>query len=44
MPGVKVIGTRGPIGCIPTPMTLGGGGMIGTPLMLMVGWGERASG
>jgi hypothetical protein len=44
MPGVKVVGTRGPIGRIPAPMMLGGAGKIGTPLGVKVGCGERASG
>lgn len=44
MPGVKVGGTRGPIGFMPAPIMLGGGGKIGMPFGVIVGWGERASG
>jgi hypothetical protein len=39
---VNVGGTRGLI--IPAFRNPGGGGMIGTPLGISVGWGERASG
>ncbi len=42
MPGVKLVGTRGPIN--PAFKNPGGGGMIGTPLGMSVGCGERASG
>lgn len=41
MPGVKVAGTRV---IIPGPMNPVGGGMIGAPLGIRVGCGERASG
>ena len=44
MPGVNVGGTRGPIGRMPAPMTLGGAGKMGRPLGESVGCGERASG
>jgi hypothetical protein len=44
MPGVKVGGTRGPIGRIPAPMTLGGAGKTGAPFGRIIGCGERASG
>ena len=44
MPGVKVGGTRGPIGFMPAPMTFGGAGKIGMPFGVIVGCGERASG
>jgi hypothetical protein len=42
MPGVNEEGTRGPI--IPAFRNPGGGGMIGAPLGMSVGCGERASG